>query len=58
MVSHAVVRAKSELCGGKRPPALGVWDPQPFQKKSKKTEHPKNLMDGNLLDECVHDGKL
>ena len=33
MVFHAVGRAKSELCGGKRTPALGVWDPQPFKKK-------------------------
>jgi len=35
MVFHAVVRAKLELCEGKRPPALGVWDPQPFKNKSK-----------------------
>jgi len=35
-----VVRAKSELYGGKRTPALGVWDPQPLKKKIHK--NPKN----------------
>jgi len=34
-VFYAVVRAKSELCGGKRPPAPGVWNPNPLKRIQK-----------------------
>jgi len=52
-VFHAVVRAKSELYGGKQPPALGVWGSQPFKKNPKNPKIQKCFWDG-----CLHESLL
>jgi len=39
--TFSVVRATSEIYVGKRPLALGVWDPKPFKNKIQKIQRSK-----------------